>query len=300
MSFTTSFSCQRVQFWSAMTTMTARPLTTLEPKSSYLNLGCGKRFHPAWENLDFSSRTPGVRTYDLRKGIPFPEASFNVVYHSHVLEHLPKQVVPGFLRECHRVLRSGGVIRIVVPDLERIARLYLEALDKAVRQAKDAEFQYDWAIMEMYDQTVREFSGGEMMQFAQKAIPSQLAFLKTRLGGELDRIPPTAGKPSGVGVSPNPNSLGDRLRRRVLRVLVGSEGLAAYDHGRFRNSGEVHKWMYDRFSLAKALECAGFAEIKEVGPIESRVTNWSGFNLDTEPDGSTYKPDSLFMEAIRS
>ena len=265
----------------------------------FLNLGCGHRFHPEWENVDFSSAAPGVRTYDLRKGIPFPEASFNVVYHSHVLEHFPKGTALGFLRECHRVLKPGGVIRVVVPDLERIALLYLEALNKAIRQEKNAEFQYDWAITEMYDQTVREFSGGEMVQFARKATPSQLIFLKARLGGELDRMLPKAGQASGVEASPNRNSLGDRLRRRALHLLVGSEGLAAYDHGRFRNGGEVHKWMYDRYSLGKALEFAGFAEIKQVGPSESRVANWSGFNLDTELDGSTYKPDSLFMEAIR-
>lgn len=76
------------------------------------------------------------------------------------------------------------------------------------------------------------------------------------------------------------------------------EGLAAYDHGRFRRGGDVHKWMKDRYSLGKTLESAGFAEIERVGPSKNRVANWSDFNLDTEPDRSTYKPDSLFMETI--
>jgi hypothetical protein len=32
---------------------------------------------------------------------------------------------------------------------------------------------------------------------------------------------------------------------------------------------------------------------------ESYITNWTSFNLDTEPDGSIYKPDSLYMEAVK-
>lgn len=76
------------------------------------------------------------------------------------------------------------------------------------------------------------------------------------------------------------------------------KGLAAYNHCRFRQGRDVHKWMSDRYSLAKALESAGFAEIERVGPSKNRVSNWTDFNLDTEPDRSTYKPDSLFMETI--
>ena len=104
---------------------------------------------------------------------------------------------------------------------------------------------------------------------------------------------PSAGQDSETKASRKGNSACDRLWRRTLGLLVGSEGLAAYDHGRFRNGGEVHKWMYDRYSLLKVLESAGFTENKRVGLSESRVANWSGFNLDTEADGSTYKPDSL-------
>jgi hypothetical protein len=57
--------------------------------------------------------------------------------------------------------------------------------------------------------------------------------------------------------------------------------------------------MYDRHSLGKALESTGFAEIKQLGPGESRVPGWSGFHLDNEPDGKAYKPDSLYVEAFK-
>ena len=63
--------------------------------------------------------------HDLRRGIPFPDGSVDAVYHSHVLEHIDRSAVPGCLAEIRRVLRIGGVHRIVVPDLELVVRNYL-------------------------------------------------------------------------------------------------------------------------------------------------------------------------------
>lgn len=265
----------------------------------YLNLGCGPRFHPDWVNLDLHPCSPVVQQWDLRKELPFSNASFDVIYHSHVLEHFSQKNGLRFLERCRKVLRPGGIVRVVVPDLERIVHLYQDALDNALKGAQDSQFYYEWAIIEMYDQTVREFSGGEMVPFARKVTPSQFTFLKARLGGELDRMVSKTGHASGPKSSLKRESLCDRLRRHAMRMIVGSQGLVDYHHGKFSNGGEIHKWMYDRYSLAKALESAGYAEIKRVGATESRVDNWSSFNLDTEPDGSTYKPDSLFMEGVR-
>ena len=58
---------------------------------------------------------------------------FSVGYHSHVLEHLDRNLAhpshdPAllFITECRRALRQGGVLRVVVPNLERVCREYLE------------------------------------------------------------------------------------------------------------------------------------------------------------------------------
>ena len=83
-----------------------------------LNLGCGGRFHPEWTNIDFYSSGGAVIAHDLNLGIPFPDSSFDVVYHSHVLEHFPKAKARRFIAECVRVLKPGGILRVVVPDLE--------------------------------------------------------------------------------------------------------------------------------------------------------------------------------------
>jgi predicted SAM-dependent methyltransferase len=82
-----------------------------------LNFGCGARFSPGWENIDFYSPGPEVRRVNLVCGFPYPSASFDAVYSSHVLEHFTKAQCLDMLRECFRVLRTGGVVRVVIPDL---------------------------------------------------------------------------------------------------------------------------------------------------------------------------------------
>jgi len=92
-----------------------------------LNLGCGQRFHPDWMNIDFVSHAPEVMAHDLTTGIPVPDNSADAVYHSHVLEHFSKSNGAAFIQECFRVLKPGGVLRVVVPDLEALALQYVQA-----------------------------------------------------------------------------------------------------------------------------------------------------------------------------
>jgi predicted SAM-dependent methyltransferase len=265
--------------------------------SRYLNLGCGGRFHREWVNLDLRPADPSIQRWDVRTVLPFPDRSFDVVYHSHVLEHLSRQDAPAFLGECHRVLNSGGVIRVVVPDLERIAQLYLETLRESLSGKTESQPRYDWAMLEMYDQVVRETSGGEMVSFVKNVPSTVVPFLRERLGGELDGI---VRMPTVSAEAVAPMSFGGRVRRKVLALLLGPIWASAYDCGKFRTSGEVHRWMYDRYSLGRLLEAAGFKSPRTVGPAESVIPGWLRFGLDTETDGSVYKPDSLYMEAKRA
>lgn len=66
----------------------------------------------------------GVITADLRRPLPFPSASAECIYASHVLEHLYEDEARSLLAECVRVLKVHGVLRIVVPDLSAIVRQY--------------------------------------------------------------------------------------------------------------------------------------------------------------------------------
>jgi SAM-dependent methyltransferase len=242
----------------------------------YLNVGCGNHFHPAWTNLDLQAR-PGVIQHDLRARLPFPEATFEAVYHSHVLEHLPRTAALKLLQECARVLRPGGVIRVAAPDLERIARLYIKYLDQASQGDLQAAAAYDWIVLELLDQMVRTRSGGEMLAYwKQPSIPARDLVVE-RVGSEfLNFLAQERSQPS-----PPPD----------LTPPSDKELLA------FLKSGELHKWMYDRFSLGRLLTQAGFVEVRQCSAAESAIPRFREFLLDKTADGKVRKPDSLFMEA---
>lgn len=62
---------------------------------------------------------------DVAEGVPFPDEQFSHVYHSHFLEHINNVQGFGFLQHCYRILKPGGRMRILVPDLEYWSDAYL-------------------------------------------------------------------------------------------------------------------------------------------------------------------------------
>src|SRR5262249_1869985 len=121
---------------------------------------------------------------DVSRGIPLPSSSCDVVYHSAVLEHMRYRDALQFLGECNRVLKPGGIIRVGVPDLERLCRLYLEKLECALSGQDSAARDYDWLMLELYDQCVREESGGEMLRYLQQRPLRNERFIVERIGEE--------------------------------------------------------------------------------------------------------------------
>lgn len=118
-----------------------------------VNLGCGPDAPAGWLNVDgswnawFSNHRslrkllqtlglikPGVGAnwkvrplvHDLTKPLPFETNGVSAIYGSHVLEHLYHADARKLLAECKRVLRPGGVIRLVVPDLHSMVVEYVE------------------------------------------------------------------------------------------------------------------------------------------------------------------------------
>jgi len=74
---------------------------------------------------------PGFLFWDIgRKPLPFPDGSASAVFTSHALEHFPRFVARRIAADVRRVLTGGGVFRVVVPDLELLARRYLAGLDR--------------------------------------------------------------------------------------------------------------------------------------------------------------------------
>ncbi len=90
-----------------------------------LHLGCGYVNHPEFTNIDL---LPARHIHYLRSIdnlAPFKDESVDLIYASHCLEHFPFADVPGVIQEWSRVLKRKGVLRISVPDFDKILEVYL-------------------------------------------------------------------------------------------------------------------------------------------------------------------------------
>jgi predicted SAM-dependent methyltransferase len=112
-----------------------------------VNVGCGPSPTPGWINLDNSpsvrlrslpvgrllsperravwraAREHGIQ-YGSARRLPFPAASVDAIYSSHMLEHLFRDDARRFVAECRRVLVPGGTLRLAVPDLAGLTQRY--------------------------------------------------------------------------------------------------------------------------------------------------------------------------------
>jgi SAM-dependent methyltransferase len=125
-----------------------------------INIGCGLSPTPSWRNFDnspslrlarfpllvsvlkllrllddaqlrfiaFSTRN-SIEWADVSRRIPLADGSVEVLYTSHMLEHLDRSEARSFLGEARRVLRDGGIIRIAVPDLALYVGRYVASGD---------------------------------------------------------------------------------------------------------------------------------------------------------------------------
>ena len=157
-----------------------------------LNLGCGTKTSADVVNIDWSvylriKQSPlltflaapflrsgrreqfdalpeNIRVHNLADGIPYPDSSVDAVYHSHFLEHLDyPAVAETFLHEVKRVLKPGGVHRVVVPDMETLCRHYLEHLEKCADNSHE-QARHEPFIAEIIEQMVRREAFGSSRQ----------------------------------------------------------------------------------------------------------------------------------------
>jgi len=145
-----------------------------EYKRALVNLGCGLHAPAGWINVDGSLGVllakhpfaksvarllhfpkyvtetpwnPEIIRADLRGNLPFLSASIDVVYSSHALEHLHVEEAKRLMREIFRVLKPGGICRIVVPDgAEAVRQKLVEplsnaALDRPVAKVRGAAYE---------------------------------------------------------------------------------------------------------------------------------------------------------------
>lgn len=235
----------------------------------------------------------------------------DVVYHSHLLEHLQQEEGEGLTQECFRVLKPGGILRIVVPDLERICTDYLSTLKQVEQETEHAHLNAHWMRLELFDQMTRKVSGGKMLQFLQSN-PDNREFLIKRCGKEIiPSLTPNSTKPQS---DPSEQEIPLHLKfkqllknfvniswhkEQLIKALLSKSDYEALRCGRFTQSGELHKHMYDRFSLIQLLTKVGFTKCDTQSHLTSFISNWKEFHLDHTHSGEPRKPDSLYLEAVK-
>jgi hypothetical protein len=272
--------------------------------SPLLNLGCGSTPHPAFVNVDLHAG-PGVVAHDLRTGVPFPDGTYDLVYHSTMLSHFRRPEAGRFMEECRRVLKPGGVLRVVTEDLEQLAVAYLKKLEAAWCGERSSGHDHEWLMLELYDQATRERPGGDMLPYLSNPGLANEDFVRMRVGEQGAIMIAGARSRARNGRPRRRPSLRHRVRARlrkaVLTAVLGPSGVDAFEVGRFRLSGgSASYYMYDRYSLRELFRAAGFADAVLRTPDTSAYSSWQQVNLDLAPSGAPARPHALIMEGIRT
>jgi predicted SAM-dependent methyltransferase len=106
--------------WKCRITAPAR----FETKLDKLHLGCGDRHLKGWLNVDMFGSDLNL---DIATGtLPFSEGQFQTIVSQHVIEHLTieDELIP-LLKACNRCMKSGGAIWLSTPDMEKVAKSYV-------------------------------------------------------------------------------------------------------------------------------------------------------------------------------
>lgn len=106
-----------------------------------LNLGASPIWSKdGWHTLDHKLiESTATAIAGDATNIKLPDESCEIVFCSHVFEHIPHTRLPIVLSEINRVLRPGGILRLLTPDLEIIAKAYVEKNDEFFRLAKEED-----------------------------------------------------------------------------------------------------------------------------------------------------------------
>ena len=264
-----------------------------------LNLACGSKISKVgdWANLDFKSPLSNVRECNILKGLDYQDNYFDVVYSAQFIEHLEINDARNVLLEVSRVLKPGGFIRLVTPDMEELAKSYLKFLsDLNCENNKIIEEKYDWIRLEIFDQIVRSKSGGEIYQFYSKCNEETKGFIIDRLGysGKKQfQFDNTINKNISLSyLLKNINKIPKKLIAKALEIVLPKK----IKKINFIESGEIHKYMHDFYSLSRLLNESKFINIKRAYPEKSSIPEWSKYGLDVI-DNIIDGPLSLYIEA---
>jgi len=171
-------------------------------KDLLVNIGAGDCGLDGWVNMD-GYKCDGVNClYDPRAKMPFEDNSVKGIFSEHFFEHIHyTEEAPTFLKECHRVLQPGGVLRLIVPDAGRYLKAYaaqdpwaelkplrpldddgvdpyfgwsyntpMELMNAVFRQSQEHKFAYDYETME-FIMRQNGFSQIQQQSYQKSALP---------------------------------------------------------------------------------------------------------------------------------
>ncbi len=265
-----------------------------------LNLACGSKIsnYGNWVNVDFKSPMSNVRECNIINGLDFSNQSFDAVYSAQFIEHLTYTESQRVLIDIARILKKGGFIRLVTPDLEELSKNYINYLEQLkVKPDKLLEEKYNWIRLEIFDQIVRDISGGEIYSFLNNCENETQKFIKNRLGHSGNNLfnKKVNKEKSNFKLETLINNfykIPRKINEKIINLLSDKNSRI----GSFRRSGEVHKYLHDFYSLSTLLKKAGFVNIKRLDAYSSSIPHWSKYNLDVV-DEIVDGPFCLYIEA---
>lgn len=93
-----------------------------------LQIGPGKVYFPGWENVDIFSNHY-ADAYGTALNLPYSTNQFDLIYASHVLEHINRNMILTTLYHWKSLLKPGGVLRLAVPDFDAVCKYYTKTKD---------------------------------------------------------------------------------------------------------------------------------------------------------------------------
>ncbi len=99
-----------------------------------LQIGAGENQLASWLNTDLEPVTTDILFFDALEEFPFDDNEFDYVFSEHMIEHIPYKGGLSMLKECYRVIKTNGKIRIATPDVENIVGLFSPTRSSIQRQ----------------------------------------------------------------------------------------------------------------------------------------------------------------------
>jgi len=137
------FKLAAIRLWALLPFQRRRIRALLRKGPVRLNFGCGETSYPGWVGVDQFFAPQVTIALDLRGRLPFPDRSVDLCYSEHFLEHLTPPEGQRHLNEVHRILKPNGRYRVVVPDVLKFAKAYLDKDEAFFRRA------FPWASRPM-------------------------------------------------------------------------------------------------------------------------------------------------------